>query len=73
MIKTHNRNYLKRHEFDKSQNGLPGRGESEKVSNGRLILFFKFTITQADLNFLGIFKIHVSSRKIVREEGRLSI
>lgn len=49
--------------------GFQGRGESEKVSNGRLMLFFKFTITQADLNFLSIFKIHIPSRKIVREEG----
>lgn len=38
--------------------GFQGRGDSEKVSSGRLtLLLFKFTITKADLNNLGIFKL----------------
>ena len=53
--------------------GFQGRGESEKIRDDKLMLLFKFTITKAGLNYLGIFKIYIFSSKTVSERMRLSI
>lgn len=48
--------------------GFQGRDESEKIRDDKLmLLLFKFTITKAGLNYLGIFKIYISSSKTIRE------
>lgn len=54
--------------------GFQGRSESEKIRDVLLRLWlFKFTITKAGLNYLGIFKTYISSSKTVCERGSLSI
>lgn len=54
--------------------GFQGGGESEKIRDDKLmLLLFKFTITKAGLNYLGIFKIYISSSKTMSERMRLSI
>ena len=53
---------------------LPERGESEKIRDDKLMpLLFKFIVTKAGMNYLGLFKIYISSCKTMNERMRLSI
>lgn len=50
------------------------RIESEKIRDDKLMpLLLKFTVTKAGINYLGIFKIYISSCKAMSERVKLSI